>query len=632
LDVYEDSTTPLITSMVASGNTITLAFSEQLKSTSLVANHFKLALNTGAAIAASTIKFNSAANTITLGFNATRISNTAATKITYSPSIGVAGLVTDLAGNPLSAFTNKVVDTYRSSTSVSVLGDGANSLQASSFTNLQLIGTSAIKGNGNAFNNTITGNSAANTLDGGAGNDTLLGGEGNDTYVVDSIEDTIIEDAEAGSDLVKASVSWTLGANLEKLTLIGADDLAGTGNELNNVITGNSGNNAIDGGSGSDILMGGKGDDLYRVDTAYDTIIESSNEGTDTVNSSVSWILGANFENLNLMGSANLLGTGNRLNNVITGNGGNNVIDGGAGNDLLIGGQGDDIYFVDSTLDSILESSDEGIDTVNASATWTLANNLENLNLIGSSNLSGDGNATDNIIVGNSGNNRLDGGSGNDKLIGGFGDDTLIGGNGNDILEGGSGNDTYYIDSETDTIAEYSGQGIDTVTSAISTELGANLEKLSLSGINAINGIGNSLNNTIVGNNANNLIDGLAGTDILTGAAGADIFRFTSKTIFGLSTCDHITDFSSTQGDSIAVGGALFGQLSTTSFKPNTSLATANNASALTTALASNSAFVYDSRNGNLYWNQNGSASGFGSGGIFAVLDNGADLSSITLL
>jgi Ca2+-binding RTX toxin-like protein len=119
----------------------------------------------------------------------------------------------------------------------------------------------------------------------------------------------------------------------------------------------------------------------------------------------------------------------------------------------------------------------------------------------------------------------------------------------------------------------------------------------------------------------------MGGTDILTGGVGADTFRFSTKPTFGASTADHITDFNAAEGDKLQISKSAYGLAS----NATASLTTVSSASALTTALGSTTTFVYDSSNGNLYWNQNGNKSGFGSGGIFAVLDNKSALTASNL-
>ncbi|MBE9234099.1 hypothetical protein IQ231_21125, partial [Cuspidothrix issatschenkoi LEGE 03284] len=377
-----------------------------------------------------------------------------------------------------------------------------------------------------------------NTLDGGAGTDTLIGGDGNDIYIVDSTTDTITENANQGTDTIQSSVTYTMAAltNVENLTLTGTAAINGTGSAGNNVITGNSANNTLDGGAGTDTLIGGDGNDIYIVDSTTDTITENANQGTDTIESSVTYTIAslANVENMTLTGTTAINGTGNTGNNVITGNSANNTLDGGAGNDTLIGGTGDDIYIVDNTNDTITEYANEGIDTIQSSATYTIAANVENLTLTGTA-ANGTGNVGNNVITGNGANNTIDGGEGNDTLEGGAGTDTLIGGEGNDTLEGGAGTDTliggdgndiYIVDSTTDTITENANQGTDTIESSVTYTIAslANVENLTLTGTTAINGTGNTGNNVITGNSANNTLDGGAGNDTLIGGTGDDIY------------------------------------------------------------------------------------------------------------
>ena len=263
---------------------------------------------------------------------------------------------------------------------------------------LELTGTAAASGTGNALANLLLGNAAANwlsglggddslsggagndTLDGGAGSNTLEGGLGNDTYGVGSAGDMLVEAANGGTDLVMATIDWTLGANLESLTLTGTAGISGTGNILNNIILGNAGANALSGGEGDDSLAGGAGNDTLA---------------------------------------------------------------GGAGRDTLGGNLGDDTYLIDFAIDVLIESTGQGTDLVIASLSWTLGANFEDLTLAGSNGSSGTGNTLANHLTGNAGANLLSGGDGADTLAGGLGADTLVGGSGADLLTGGGGADAF---------------------------------------------------------------------------------------------------------------------------------------------------------------------------------------------
>ncbi|QLE57341.1 S8 family serine peptidase [Nostoc sp. TCL26-01] len=123
------------------------------------------------------------------------------------------------------------------------------------------------------------------TLNGGRGNDEMRGGAGNDTYVVDSTGDVIVENLNEGTDTVESSITYTLGANLENLTLTGIAAINGTGNTGNNIITGNSGNNTLNGGSGVDTLIGGDGNDILIGGAGNDTLTGGLGRDRFTFNS-----------------------------------------------------------------------------------------------------------------------------------------------------------------------------------------------------------------------------------------------------------------------------------------------------------------------------------------------------------
>jgi YD repeat-containing protein len=154
---------------------------------------------------------------------------------------------------------------------------------------------------GGAGNDIILGGLGNDYIDGGAGADYMEGGKGDDIYVVNSVNDVILDQQDGGYDAVIAGASYSLNAGVEELRLIEGGAYNGTGNSLNNRIVGNSQDNILDGVTGADTMIGGLGDDTYYVDDAGDQVIELESEGTDTVNSRISYTLGAGVENLTLL-------------------------------------------------------------------------------------------------------------------------------------------------------------------------------------------------------------------------------------------------------------------------------------------------------------------------------------------
>lgn len=447
---------------------------------------------------------------------------------TYIVKTGYASLIINDTG------VDSGTDTVQSAIELT-LGSGIE--------NLVLTGTAAINGTGNGLNNKITGNSAANILDGGAGADTLDGGAGNDLFKVNSANDSVI--GGAGTDTVEVDTSaasvffnWTLATDVEHLTTKNGASKAlnATGNALANQLTGTAQDDTLDGGAGADTLNGGAGDDslnggigadsmnggdgndIYVVDNINDVVVDSSTTSiADWVMASVNYTLGSGIEKLTLTGTA-LSGTGNALNNTLIGNDGANTLNGGAGNDIMAGGNGNDVYFVDSTSDVVTEEdmanqpSAGAADEIRTTVTLTaLAGGVERVTLLDGA-LDATGNELNNLLTGNSADNELSGGAGAD---------TLNGGAGADMLRGGEGDDTYIIDA-TDTVIDTG--GTDTVQVGFSYVLADELENLTLTGIAAINGTGNSAANVLTGNAGANILDGGAGADTMKGGAGNDVY------------------------------------------------------------------------------------------------------------
>lgn len=274
--------------------------------------------------------------------------------------------------------------------------------------------------------------------------DTLEGGSGDDVYVI-ARNDVITEMANGGIDLVQSSISYTLGSNLENLTLSGTRAINGTGNALNNVLTGNTANNVLSGGAGADKLLGGagadkmlggSGNDTYYVDHTGDRVYETTTTtsttdagGKDTVHAYLSACTLGNFiENCRIMSTGVASLAGNSLNNVIHAGKGNNFMTGGSGTDTLsyaYGANGTSGVSVSLATTSAQGTGGSGTDTISG---------FENLT----------GSANSDSLTGNSAANLIRGGSGNDTVSGGGDDDTLYGDAGNDLLRGGAGNDILY--------------------------------------------------------------------------------------------------------------------------------------------------------------------------------------------
>lgn len=239
------------------------------------------------------------------------------------------------------------------------------------------LNTSAVV-TGTSGNDQITG------LKGAADTQGLAGGKGDDIYVVDRSTDKVTENAGEGVDTVASySSTYTLSANVENLVIKGTAAAVGLGNSGANILVANDagsqlyaeggvdllyggkGADVLNGGAGADSMKGGLGNDKYAVNDVYDKVVEASSQGVDTVESSVSYTLGSYLENLTLVGTGAINGTGSSYHNVLKGNDGNNVLKGLGGNDVISGGKGADVITGGTGNDTfVLKTPGTGVDTI----------------------------------------------------------------------------------------------------------------------------------------------------------------------------------------------------------------------------------------------------------------------------
>ena len=167
-----------------------------------------------------------------------------------------------------------------------------------------------------AGNDTLTGNGISSKLDGGSDDD---------TYIVKGVGDIVTESAANGNDTVYSYVDYTLGANVEALSLSGNAHV-GNGNDLANRIIGGAGNDVLHGMGGDDLIQGNAGDDTIFGDAGNDAL--RGDGGADTI-----W-----------GGIGNDILAGGEGADTLNGGAGNDVLEGGAGNDKMWGGEGNDLF------------------------------------------------------------------------------------------------------------------------------------------------------------------------------------------------------------------------------------------------------------------------------------------------
>jgi Ca2+-binding RTX toxin-like protein len=495
---------------------------------------------------------------------------------------------------------------------------------------------------GSAYDDVLAGDSRVNVLAGGAGNDTLtggggadtlMGGTGNDTYLVDVASVGVTEQADEGTDIVRATLAaYTLPANVENLAYAGTGTFTGTGNGQANQIQGGNGNDTLMGGVGNDTLDGGWGDDTLTGDADADTLYGSFGNdtlsgdgdndalyggiGDDTLTGgagadlidgdygfdTASYAASTTAVTVNLATGVHtgdaagdqfvsiegVVGTpyadtltGDDGANVLLGGAGDDTLDGGGWLDTLDGGAGNDMLIGGGGTDMLIGGA--GVDTTSYATSWggvnvDLATGKGEHGDAGSDILTGIENVTgsdyDDILTGDAKANVLTGGTGNDILAGGGGNDTLMGGTGDDI---------YIVDVAAGKLTELADEGTDTVHATLAAyTLPANIENLRYTGSGTFTGTGNALDNRIVGGSGNDTLIGGAGADLLEGGAdGLDTASYATATAavtIDLSTGVYTGDAAGDQLIDIdVIAGTRFADILTGSYANDIFLAGAGN-------------------------------------------------------
>ncbi|MBD2681512.1 MULTISPECIES: calcium-binding protein [Nostoc] len=516
--------------------------------------------------------------------------------------------------------------------------------------------------NGDAGNDTLnagytTGNNTLNggigddylNVDNSEGNNLLSGGDGNDSFYVTALDTApsslVTQTVDGGKDNDLLSVDYsnatkgitttfnattnigTITADTNRVSYKNIERLNLIGTAYNDNIVGSNGNDTLSAGYGKDTIDGGKGDDLLSVDysSASKGITTTFNATTNigSITAGTNQVSYKNIERLDIRGTA--------YDDNIVGSNGNDTLSAGYGKDTIDGGKGDDLLSVDFDY----SSPSKGITTtfnattntgsITAGTNQVSYKNIERLDIRGTD--------YDDNIVGN---------SGNDTLSAGYGKDTIDGGKGDDVLSinyrSANGGITTTFNASTNTGSITAG------TNQVSYK---NIERLNIWGTNNYddNIVGNSGNDTIyggsggndtlvggagndrliasdLGNNTlyggfgNDILIGEFGNDTLIGGDGIDTFAFNSYR----KGVDTIYDFNSTneliQLSTYDFGeGLSSGSLGTSQFTIGTS------------ATTSDQRFIYNSTTGGLFFDQDGSASGF-TQVQFAQLSTGLSLTN----
>ena len=476
------------------------------------------------------------------------------------------------AGTGSNTFTvNDTLDTITVAAPVAGTTAGVNTVRAGvNWTlgaNQQILwgtGNAALTLAGNDEGDQIIGNGAADTLAGGAGNDTLadsggaatlIGGLGDDTYIVSNAATVVIEAANAGTDTVKTSVSYTLPGNVENLIGTGHAALTLTGGSQDGAtLMANDADDTLVVGSGVATLVGGSGNDTFVVNNAADVVQAQAAGNTNTILTSVSYAAPANVQYLTGTGSGDITLTGNGIGVQIQANSGDDTLIAGSGDNTLIGETGNDSFQLFNAADTVQlgsgQSTVAGGDgdiklagNANGAASIALGDGNSRIDLSANGNgnsvvlgngsnivLAGDGSNTvrlgsgqDHVALGNGDNevtaadaagvaDTIGVGSGANTIIVGQGDDDITAGNGANTVGGGNGNDTVELGASSNSVAL--GAGSNNVTAA---DIAGAVDTIQLGDGDNHVGMGQGNDQIGAGNGANAITTGNGNSQIQVG-------------------------------------------------------------------------------------------------------------------
>ena len=507
-------------------------------------------------------------------------------------------------GSPFGGRT--IVGTKEGDSLTGTFGDDSiDALEGDDFVS-GLAGADAIKG-GDGLD-VLYGDSGDDVVEGGNDDDFLSGGDGNDLLLADS-----------GNDILSGEA--------------GHDELAG--GEGNDTIDGGDGDDGLDGGDGDDFVSGGLGSNALNGGLGHDRILADSSEGAQSMDGgdgddvlrhyyrSFESVIttGSGSDSIELLhadvGSAAIFVTdftpgkeGDRFR--LSG-------DDGALLSLLSGWAGSSNPFGSGFLrleqnrgDSWLlwdrDGEDEKWDweilaVFQNTAVWDFTDfNFAPGYHPDGSDPAGEriaGTPGDDALAGSVGGDTIDALAGNDVVRGNAGADYILGGDGldqlhgdgeDDVVEGGNDDDYLWGDDGHDWLfGEAGGDNL----------AGGNGHDQLFGGTGEDNLDGGEGGDKLAGGDGKDLLIGGLGADVLTGDGDADGFYFRNAS----EEADEITDFTG-GADKIYVsaggfGGGLF-------VGGTVSLVVG---SAPTASLASGQ-FLYDTDDGSLFWDSDGTGSG----------------------